>query len=84
MSEPAGPASPLSPPSNDKWIGRSHERVGARDRVTGAQHFIADIHLDHVLHVKLVHLPIAHARIVSIDATAATASRCRRTNLRIR
>ena len=73
MSEPSGPASPASPLSSDKWIGRSHERVGGRDRVTGAQHFIADIHLDHVLHVKLVHLPIAHARIVSIDATAAMA-----------
>lgn len=58
---------------NDPWIGRSQERVGGRDRVTGAQRFAADIHLDNVLHVKLVHLPVAHARIVSIDASAALA-----------
>jgi CO/xanthine dehydrogenase Mo-binding subunit len=54
-------------------IGRSHERVGGRDRVTGAQRYIADIHLDNVLHVKLVHLDVAHARILSIDATEALA-----------
>jgi CO/xanthine dehydrogenase Mo-binding subunit len=53
------------------WIGRSHHRVGGRDRVTGAQRYVADIHLDNVLHVKLVHLGVAHARINAIDTTAA-------------
>jgi CO/xanthine dehydrogenase Mo-binding subunit len=55
------------------WIGKSHERVGGRDRVTGAQRYIADIHLDNVLHVKLVHLGVAHARINGIDASRALA-----------
>ena len=38
------------------WIGRSHERVGARDRVTGALRYAADLPFDDALHVKLVHL----------------------------
>src|SRR4249920_2304486 len=52
-------------------IGHSHLRVGGRDRVTGAQRYVADIHLDHVLHVKLVHLKVARARINRIDTKAA-------------
>jgi CO/xanthine dehydrogenase Mo-binding subunit len=53
------------------WIGRSVERAGGVDRVTGAQRYAADIHLDHVLHVKLVHLNCARARITSIDSCEA-------------
>jgi CO/xanthine dehydrogenase Mo-binding subunit len=55
-----------------KWIGQSHHRIGGRDRVTGAQRYVADIRLDHVLHVKLVHLPVARARINAIDRDAAS------------
>ena len=32
----------------------SPARVGGLDRVTGRQAYVADIHLDDVLHVKLV------------------------------
>ena len=53
------------------WIGRSHRRVGGRERVTGAQRYVADIHLDNVLHVKLLHLGVARARIHDIDTTGA-------------
>ena len=56
-------------------VGTSERRAGGRARVTGAQQFIADIGLDQVLHVKLVHLDCGHARIVSIDAHAARAAR---------
>ena len=55
----------------ENWVGRSARRVGGMERVTGAQHYAADIRLDNVLHVKLVHLDCGHARIKSIDATAA-------------
>lgn len=54
------------------WIGKSHLRIGGRERVTGAQHYIADIHVDNVLHVKLVHLKVARARIISIDTAEAS------------
>jgi len=53
------------------WIGRSVPRVGGVDRVTGAQQYVADIRLDSVLHVKLVHVKCARARIVRIDSTDA-------------
>src|SRR5688572_5630905 len=52
-------------------IGTSSPRLGAVDRVTGAQQYAADIRLDNVLHVKLVSLACAHARIVSIDRSEA-------------
>ena len=53
------------------WIGRSHERVGARDRVTGALRYTADLSLDGALHVKLVHLSGARLAIRAIDRRKA-------------
>jgi CO/xanthine dehydrogenase Mo-binding subunit len=47
--------------------------VGGLDRVTGRQAYVADIPLDDVLHVKLVTLPVARARIGAIDDAAACA-----------
>lgn len=52
-------------------VGMSARRVGGFDRVTGRQRYVADIHLEEVLHVKLVKVDCARARINSIDATAA-------------
>jgi CO/xanthine dehydrogenase Mo-binding subunit len=52
-------------------IGQSTRRVGGFERVTGGQRYLADIHLDNELHVKLVHLDCARARIISIDTDAA-------------
>src|ERR1051325_1924711 len=49
------------------WIGRSYERVGARDRVTGAPRYTADLRFDDALHVKLVYLDCARAAIKSIE-----------------
>jgi CO/xanthine dehydrogenase Mo-binding subunit len=54
------------------WIGHSIPRVGATDRVVGAQRYVADLHLEQSLHVKLVHLGCARARIDRIDVTDAT------------
>jgi CO/xanthine dehydrogenase Mo-binding subunit len=53
------------------WIGRSHERVGARDRVTGALRYTADLSFDDVLHVKLVHLGGARSAIKGINRSEA-------------
>jgi CO/xanthine dehydrogenase Mo-binding subunit len=52
-------------------VGESPARVGGVERVTGRQQYVADIHLEDVLHVKLVALDVARARIVRIDASAA-------------
>jgi CO/xanthine dehydrogenase Mo-binding subunit len=52
-------------------VGAPIRRVGGVDRVTGAQRFLADLRLDGMLHVKLVTLDCARARIVAIDTAAA-------------
>jgi CO/xanthine dehydrogenase Mo-binding subunit len=54
-------------------IGRSPQRVGGYGRVTGLQEYVADIHLPDELHARLVTLPVAHARLRSIDTRAAEA-----------
>ncbi|MEE8498341.1 MAG: xanthine dehydrogenase family protein molybdopterin-binding subunit [Acidimicrobiia bacterium] len=52
-------------------VGASPRRVGGHGRVTGHQEYLADIHLAEVLHVKLVTLDCARARLLSVDMTAA-------------
>ena len=52
-------------------VGASARRVGGYGRVTGHQEYLADITLTDMLHVKLVTLDCARARIISIDKTAA-------------
>jgi CO/xanthine dehydrogenase Mo-binding subunit len=54
-------------------VGGSPARVGGFDRVTGRQAYVADIHLEDALNVKLVTLDCARARIVAVDTTAALA-----------
>jgi CO/xanthine dehydrogenase Mo-binding subunit len=54
-------------------IGEPAPRGGGRGRVTGEQHYVADIHLPNELHVKLVTLPCARGRIGAIDSSAALA-----------
>ena len=52
-------------------IGSSLPRLGAVDRVTGAQQYAGDIRLDNAVQVKLVSLACAHARIIAIDTREA-------------
>ena len=52
-------------------VGDSPRRVGGHGRVTGAQRYVADIHLPDELHAQLVTLDCAHARIRSIDPSEA-------------
>ena len=53
------------------WLGRSIPRVGAFERVTGAQRYVADLRLENALQVKLVHLECARARLDRIDLEEA-------------
>ena len=45
--------------------------MGGIERVTGAQQFLADLRLEGMLHVKLVTLDCARARIISVDTSGA-------------
>jgi CO/xanthine dehydrogenase Mo-binding subunit len=54
-------------------VGDPAVRVGGRDRVTGRQQYVADLAHDGALHVKLVALGVARARIDRIDPAAALA-----------
>lgn len=54
-------------------IGSNAVRAGGAERVTGRQEFLADIELDGMVHLKLVTLDAARARIKDIDTTAARA-----------
>ena len=57
----------------ETYVGTNARRLGGRERVSGTQQFLADIALPNMLHVKLVTLDAARARIVSIDTTEARA-----------
>jgi CO/xanthine dehydrogenase Mo-binding subunit len=54
-------------------FGESVARVGGVERVTGALRYTADLKLEGVLQVKLLHLPVGHARIVAVEASEARA-----------
>ena len=53
-------------------IGKSVKRVGVEERVSGSLKFAADLKFANLLHVKLVRLDVAHARINSIDTSEAS------------
>jgi len=54
-----------------KYIGTSVQREGIEDRVTGNLKFTADMKFENMLHVKLVRIDCAHAKIISIDTADA-------------
>ncbi|WP_369777418.1 molybdopterin-dependent oxidoreductase [Streptomyces sp. R33] len=56
-----------------KAVGTSVGAPAAEDVVTGRAEFTMDTAMEGMLHLKVLHSPHAHARIVSIDKTAALA-----------
>jgi CO/xanthine dehydrogenase Mo-binding subunit len=54
-------------------VGIPVRRAGGYARVTGQQTYIADVKVEDTLHVKLVHLDCAHARLRSVATAAAQA-----------
>src|SRR5919108_3418219 len=56
-----------------KVIGTRPIRHDGVDKVTGRAKYGADISLPGMLHAKVLRSPHAHARIKSIDASAALA-----------
>lgn len=56
-----------------KIIGKSVKRVDARGKVTGETLYPDDLHMEGMLHVKVLFSEHAHARVVSIDTGEAEA-----------
>ncbi|MGW3205727.1 molybdopterin-dependent oxidoreductase [Streptomyces sp. NPDC001135] len=56
-----------------KAVGTSVGAPAGHDVVTGHAEFTMDTHIDGMLHLKVLHSPHAHARIVLVDRSAALA-----------
>ena len=59
--------------STSPIIGQSVRRIDGGEKVTGLTRFAGDVMPSRALHARLVTSPHPHARIVSIDTTAARA-----------
>ncbi|MEQ8766965.1 MAG: molybdopterin cofactor-binding domain-containing protein [Planctomycetota bacterium] len=59
--------------SDLKVIGHPIRKIDARSKVTGQTRFADDVVLPRMLHAKLLRSTEAHAKIVSIDTSAAEA-----------
>ena len=64
-------APPLPPNAGLVWIGKSVPRVDGRAKVTGATRFTVDVKLPGMLNARLLRSPLPHARLVSLDVSAA-------------
>jgi aerobic carbon-monoxide dehydrogenase large subunit len=56
------------------YIGQSVPRLEDSPLVRGRGRFAGDISFPHQLHMRIARSPVAHGRIVAIDATAARAT----------
>ncbi len=54
-------------------VGRSMARADAAEKLRGEAEFVGDIVVPRMLHGKVLRSPHAHARILSIDSSAAQA-----------
>ena len=52
-------------------VGRSHPRLDAHEKLRGQAQFVGDLLVPRMLHGRVLRSPVAHARIVSIDTSAA-------------
>ncbi|GHO86173.1 xanthine dehydrogenase family protein molybdopterin-binding subunit [Dictyobacter formicarum] len=59
--------------TNHVAVGKPTRRMDAEEKLTGRARFSGDLPFPGLLHARLVLSPYAHARIVSIDTTAALA-----------
>lgn len=53
------------------YIGKSHERWDGHAKVTGRARYTADVQLPGMLYASFVNASVPHARILSIDTSAA-------------
>ncbi len=59
--------------TEDAVIGKAVRRIDAPSKVSGRLRYAADMTMPGMLHVQVLRSPHAHARIVSIDTSAAEA-----------
>jgi xanthine dehydrogenase YagR molybdenum-binding subunit len=63
---------PVLPVNKDlDFIGKSPERWDGRAKVTGRARYTADVQLPGMLYARFVNASIPHARLLSIDTSAA-------------
>lgn len=60
-------------PAGDSYIGNSVRRLDAPGKVSGRLRYAGDMVMADMLHMQVLRSPHAHARIVSIDTSAARA-----------
>jgi xanthine dehydrogenase YagR molybdenum-binding subunit len=67
VSEP-----PVLPVNKDlEFIGKSPERWDGHAKVTGRARYTADVQLPGMLYARFVSAPVPHAKVISIDTSAA-------------
>ena len=59
--------------TNFQWVGKRTRRPDGVDKVTGRARYGRDMSMPGMLHCKVLRSPHAHARIISIDTSKATA-----------
>ena len=64
-------AAVLKAAADFKVMGRPVTRLDARDKVTGAAKYAADIRLDGQLYARILRPPVHRAQLRSLDASAA-------------
>lgn len=60
--------------STFRYLGKGHRLIEGLEKITGNAKYAGDLSLPGMLHARLVLSPYAHARIRSIDASAAQAA----------
>ena len=73
MTTTATPMKTTDPQPGYKWVGTRPVRHDGLDKVTGRARFGADLSLPGMLTGAVLRSPHAHARIRSIDTSAAAA-----------
>ena len=56
-----------------RYIGKNYTKVDGLSKCTGATRFADDLSLPRMLYCKLLRADVAHAKIKSIDTSAAEA-----------
>jgi carbon-monoxide dehydrogenase large subunit/6-hydroxypseudooxynicotine dehydrogenase subunit gamma len=65
---------PPAPPAGERNVlGHRVTRLEDLPLVTGHGRYAGDINFPHQLHMRIVRSPVAHGRLVAVDATAALA-----------
>lgn len=64
---------PARPRTWQPQVGRSMRRVDTDEKLRGEARYVGDMSVPRMLHGKVLRSPVAHARIVSLDVSAALA-----------